>query len=69
MQDQGHGLRAVLGQEVRVAVKQRVGYLPDNPIFYDYLRGREILAFVGDKGSRSLCVPKSFSRQESSQAA
>jgi ABC-2 type transport system ATP-binding protein len=32
----------------RVAVKQRVGYLPDNPVFYDYLRGREILAFVGE---------------------
>lgn len=29
-------------------VKQRVGYLPDNPIFYDYLRGREILQFVGE---------------------
>jgi ABC-2 type transport system ATP-binding protein len=32
----------------RVEVKQRVGYLPDNPIFYDYLRGREILEFVGE---------------------
>jgi ABC-2 type transport system ATP-binding protein len=29
-------------------VKRRVGYLPDNPIFYDYLRGREILEFVGE---------------------
>jgi ABC-2 type transport system ATP-binding protein len=27
-------------------VKRRVGYLPDNPIFYDYLRGREILQFI-----------------------
>jgi len=35
-------------QADRVRVKQRVGYLPDNPIFYDYLRGREILAFVGE---------------------
>ena len=24
-------------------VKRRVGYLPDTPVFYDYLRGREIL--------------------------
>jgi ABC-2 type transport system ATP-binding protein len=32
----------------RVAVKQRVGYLPDNPLFYDFLRGREILEFVGE---------------------
>ena len=25
-----------------------VGYLPDDPIFYDYLRGREVLEFVGE---------------------
>ena len=35
-------------QADRLKVKQRVGYLPDNPTFYDYLRGREILAFVGE---------------------
>jgi ABC-2 type transport system ATP-binding protein len=29
-------------------VKRRVGYLPDNPIFYDYLRGREIVEFVAE---------------------
>ncbi|HEY7553131.1 MAG TPA: ABC transporter ATP-binding protein [Hyphomicrobiaceae bacterium] len=32
----------------RVEVKRRVGYLPDAPIFYDFLRGREILEFVGE---------------------
>ena len=32
----------------RVEVMQRVGYLPDEPVFYDYLRGREILRFVGE---------------------
>jgi ABC-2 type transport system ATP-binding protein len=32
----------------RVELKRRVGYLPDNPVFYDYLRGREILEFVGE---------------------
>ena len=32
----------------RVEVKRRVGYLPDAPIFYDYLRGREILEFVAE---------------------
>src|SRR5258708_22683817 len=37
----------------RVEVKRRVGYLPDNPIFYDYLRGREILAFVGEMHGQS----------------
>jgi len=31
-----------------VEVKRRVGYLPDVPIFYDFLRGREILEFVGE---------------------
>lgn len=31
-----------------VEVKRRVGYLPDQPVFYDYLRGREILLFVGE---------------------
>src|SRR5262249_32268163 len=35
-------------QNDRVELKRRVGYLPDNPMFYDYLRGREILAFVGE---------------------
>ena len=30
------------------AVKRKVGYLPDTPIFYDYLRGREILQFVAE---------------------
>jgi len=30
----------------RVEVKRRVGYLPDIPTFYDFLRGREILEFV-----------------------
>ena len=32
----------------RAQVQRRVGYLPDNPIFYDYLRGREILQFVAE---------------------
>ena len=40
-------------------VKRRVGYLPDTPIFYDYLRGREILQFVGEMHG--------FSRSEAAQ--
>ena len=32
----------------RVELKRKVGYLPDEPVFYDYLRGREIVEFVGD---------------------
>jgi ABC-2 type transport system ATP-binding protein len=34
-------------QKDRTEVKRHVGYLPDSPIFYDFLRGREILEFVG----------------------
>jgi ABC-2 type transport system ATP-binding protein len=32
----------------RAEVKRRVGYLPDEPVFYDYLRGSEIIRFTGD---------------------
>ena len=32
----------------REKVMTRVGYLPEEPIFYDYLRGREIIKFVGE---------------------
>src|SRR5689334_11004661 len=31
----------------RVEVKRLVGFLPDDPIFYDYLRGLDIVRFVG----------------------
>jgi ABC-2 type transport system ATP-binding protein len=32
----------------RVELKRKVGYLPDEPVFYDYLRGSEIVEFSGD---------------------
>ncbi len=32
----------------RERVMRLVGYLPEEPIFYDYLRGREIISFVGE---------------------
>lgn len=32
----------------RVEVKRHVGYLPDEPAFQDYLRGSEIVRFVGE---------------------
>ena len=44
------GSATVAGLDVfadRAEVKRRVGYLPDEPAFYDYLRGREIVRFVG----------------------
>ena len=31
----------------RESVMRHVGYLPEEPIFYDYLRGREVASFVG----------------------
>ncbi len=39
-------------QKDRVEVKRHVGYLPDSPLFYDFLRGREILEFVGEMHGR-----------------
>ena len=43
-------------QKDSARAKSRIGYLPDQPSFYDYLRGREILSFV--------CEMHGFSRQE-----
>ena len=47
IQPTGGELR-VFGQPVSdVAVRSRIGYLPENPYFYDYLTAREILEFYG----------------------
>ena len=32
----------------RAVIQRHVGYLPDEPVFYDYLTGREIVHFVGE---------------------
>jgi ABC-2 type transport system ATP-binding protein len=43
------GRAAVLGLDSTtqaIAIKQRVGYSPDEPSFYDFLTGRETLEFV-----------------------
>ncbi|MGH7163715.1 MAG: ABC transporter ATP-binding protein, partial [Planctomycetota bacterium] len=45
------GAARILGLDCfsrREEVMRHVGYLPDEPVFYDYLRGREILRFVGE---------------------
>jgi len=45
------GSARVLGLDCfrqRADVMRHVGYMPDEPIFYDYLRGREILRFAGE---------------------
>lgn len=46
-----------------VQVKRHVGYLPDNPIFYDFLRGREILQFVAEMHG----MPRSDAVQRAAQ--
>jgi ABC-2 type transport system ATP-binding protein len=41
-----HGSASILGRDVReTAFRRHVGFLPENPYFYDYLDGREILRF------------------------
>ena len=43
-----NGAVSVLGSEVgNIKAKQRLGYLPETPYFYDYLSGRELLVFMG----------------------
>ena len=40
------GRRAILGRPVGdVVVKRRIGYLPENPYFYDYLTAEELLGY------------------------
>ncbi len=42
------GSARLLGQDLtRISAKQQIGFLPENPYFYDYLTGREFLDFCG----------------------
>jgi ABC-2 type transport system ATP-binding protein len=42
------GTARILGQPIEdVATHARIGYLPENPYFYDYLSGRELLEYSG----------------------
>jgi ABC-2 type transport system ATP-binding protein len=42
------GMASLFGRNVSSPeARQRVGYLPENPAFYDYLTAEEYLAFVG----------------------
>ena len=46
-----NGSGSIFGKEIvsqRVALKKIIGYLPDDPVFYDYLSGEELLRFVGN---------------------
>src|ERR1044071_8812710 len=41
------GTARILGQPIDdVATHARIGYLPENPYFYDYLSGRELLEYT-----------------------
>jgi len=45
--DSGHA--TILDQSITsVKVRSRVGFLPEQPYFYDYLTGRELLEFYGN---------------------
>lgn len=42
------GSARILGKPVdTVSMHQRIGYLPENPYFYDYLTPRELLTYMG----------------------
>src|SRR5687768_13164694 len=42
------GLASILGQDISdISMHQRIGYLPENPYFYDYLTPREFLDYSG----------------------
>jgi ABC-2 type transport system ATP-binding protein len=51
------------GFKNRVEVNRVVGYLPDSPIFYDFLTGREILQFVGEMHGQNSIVARQNSNQ------
>src|SRR6185503_8096066 len=43
------GRAEILGRPVGdLSVRRRIGYLPENPCFYDYLTAEELLAYFGD---------------------
>jgi len=43
-----HGTAFILGNPItHVETRARIGYLPENPYFYDYLSGRELLHYTG----------------------
>jgi len=41
------GTALILGQQIdKAETRSRIGYLPENPYFYDYLSGRELLEYT-----------------------
>src|SRR5213596_4351794 len=43
------GRAEILGRPVGdIATRQRIGYLPENPSFYDYLTAEELMGYFGE---------------------
>ena len=58
------GSAHILGHTIDdVATRSRIGYLPENPYFYDYLTGRELLLYTSDLFG----MPKSKARAKADQ--
>ena len=56
------GTATLFGEPVGApAARRRVGYLPENPAFYDFLSAREYLHFVG----KAFAMPPAAIREES----
>jgi len=54
------GSARLMGEDIgSSAARKKVGYLPENPAFYDYLNAEEYLLFVG----RSFGMPEELLRQ------
>jgi ABC-2 type transport system ATP-binding protein len=58
------GTAKILGQSIEtVSTRARIGYLPENPYFYDYLTGRELLQYT----SSLFDVPKQTAIERTAQ--
>ena len=58
------GRVSLMGKEVSDAAARRmVGYLPENPSYYDYLTGQELLAFNGTIHGMSACAIRERGRE------
>jgi ABC-2 type transport system ATP-binding protein len=43
------GTARILGRDIAdISMHNQIGYLPENPYFYDYLTGREFLEYCGE---------------------
>jgi len=58
------GTARIMGVDIAAhEARRRVGYLPENPAFYDYLTAEEYLAFVG----RAFAVPEATLQEQISK--